>query len=899
MGFTEPLNIRTLGVLSISQGDQPVSTLVSRKVEALLIYLAYEQREHPREWLATLLWDEMLSERAMGNLRTALSNLQTQIPGCLVVTRQTAMFNPDMPLWFDALELTRVLDDARGTRLPVAQLEKALDLYQGEFLSGFHVRDGQNFEQWMIAEADRLRAKVLVALPKLAEAAIDQGRFAAAVDYARRMLSLDPLSEEGQRGLIAALAYSGQRGLALKQYNSYVRLLRDELNAAPEAATTQLYTQIQNQQLTIPPPRAEGSTQPQTLTKPAIVRLPRPATPFIERHIELNQIAERLANPDCRLLTIVGPGGSGKTRLAIQSAADCTGQFSDGIYFISLAATQSAAFIPLDIAQAIQFSFQSADEPRKVLLDYLATREQLLVLDNFEHLLEGAGLIADILLAAPHVKLLVTSREWLNLQGEWVLPIGGMDVPNAVSSDTLGYSAVQLFEACAARIQPRFLLEDNLEAVVQICQLVEGMPLSIELAATWLRVMSATEIAQQISVRFLSTGARDAPERHRSIEAVFDYSWRLLSPEEAQFMMKLSVFRGPFSRAAAAQVAGAEVSNLAVLLEKSLIRRFDANHYDLHELLRQFAFDYLSGANEVTATRDAHLAYYVMFTADPDSRVHGQRQTEWLDQLEQAHDNLRAALTWALASGTEKALEAGLSLGASLWEFWLMRGHIREGRDWLVRLLDATPGVISKARGNVTQGAGYLTWIQGDSDSAEALHREGLAMRRVLDDKAGMGGSLSNLGVIAWGRGDFKAARDFYEQALAVRREANYRLGMASVLTNLALLLQDQGEYKDALDYAAQALALFTELDDLQGKSLILLNMGAITYNRGDWAQARTLQEEALVVTRTLGDRRMTGALLQNLSQTMLSLGDGALAGKYLDESLELITESGIRRSLD
>ncbi len=897
MDTPEPLKIVTLGKLSIVRGAGPVTGLVSRKVEALFVYLAYERREYPREMLAELLWDELTTERALGNLRTALSNIQAHLPDYLLTSRQTVMANPAKAVWFDALELMRVLDVSEAPFPAADDLEKALALYQGDFLAGFHLRDELNFERWMIGEAERLRGKMSMVLPRLIDAALDQARYPVAIDHARRLLTLDPLSEDGHRGLMMAFAYAGQRALALKQYELCVRVLHDELHTAPEAETTRLFSQIQNDQFSTPPSAA--SAAPLDIeSKPPVIRLPTMPTPFIERPTELGQITDRLANPDCRLLTIVGPGGTGKTRLAIQAAAACGRRFKDGIYFVPLASIPSEAFLVLEIAGVLGLAFGNTDEPRRTLLDYLSERQQLLVLDNFEHLIESGGLIADILSGAPGVKLLVTSREWLNLLGEWVLPIDGMAYPDASAPDASGYSAIRLFAACAARIQPRFLLKDELDAVIAICKAVEGMPLSIELAATWLRAIPAVEIAKQISVKFLSTGARNLPERHRSVQAVFDYSWQLMTATEATILMKLAVFRGSFSRAAAIEVAGASLLSLASLLEKSLIRRLDEHSFDMHELLRQYAFDHLADAGQVELTRDAHLAYYVAYTADPDARVHGQKQIEWLDQLEHDHENLRAALTWALECGAETALMAGLDIGGSVWEFWLMRGHISEGRGWLDRLLAATPGLISDARGKVTQGAGYLTWIQGDSDRAEAIHREGLAIRRALGDKAGMGGSLSNLGVIAWGRGDFKAARDFYEQALTARREANYRIGMASVLTNLSLLLQDQAEYRDAIAYATEALSLFTELDDLQGKALVLFNIGSMTYDRGDWASARKLQEEALTVTRALGDRRMIGALLQNLGYTVLSLGDRVLARKLLAESFELVTESGDKTQL-
>jgi non-specific serine/threonine protein kinase len=481
------------------------------------------------------------------------------------------------------------------------------------------------------------------------------------------------------------------------------------------------------------------------------------------------------------------------------------------------------------------------------------------------------------------------------VQQEWVLPIGGMDYPETANADAVNYNAVQLFGSCALRVRPRFSLEEDLESVVKICQLVEGMPLSIELAAAWLRVLPASEIAQQIDLKFLSSQARDMPERHRSVDTIFDYSWKMLSEQEARTLMKLSVFKGPFDRAAAIQVAGATIIVLAALIEKSLIRLVDETYYDIHELLRQYAFNQLTEAREAVATQDAHLAYYVTLTSDPDSKLHGKQQLLWLDRLKREHDNLRTALGWALAHTNQTQRESGLALGASIWEFWLMRGHITEGRQWLDRLLASTDTAPSQARGAAAHGAGYLAWIQGEYDRAEALHHEALTIRRTLEDKAGIAGSSTSLGLIAWSRGDFGAAHEYYEQALALYREINHPHGIATVLMHHALLLHNQNEYGQAITFAEEAWAIFKELDDLQGMTLILYHVGAMTYDRGDWERARTLEEEALDLARQLGDERVIGVLLEELGQTLIGLGEYELAHSALNESLQLVTQAGDR----
>ncbi|MGH8631367.1 MAG: ATP-binding protein, partial [Burkholderiales bacterium] len=353
--------------------------------------------------------------------------------------------------------------------------------------------------------------------------------------------------------------------------------------------------------------------------------LPTPPTPLIGRERELAEMARLLGDPQCRLLTLAGPGGIGKTRLAIEAADHQREAFADGAHFVSLAPIRSAEFIVPAIADAIGFAFYGAEDPKAQLLNYLSGKAPLLVLDNLEHLLEGVALLAEILERGPAVKLLATSRERLNLHGEWVLDIQGLPFPDeAGSAEVEGYSAVALFVQTARRAHVDFVLAaEERPAVARICRLVEGMPLGIELAAAWVRTLSCREIAQEIErnladprqgMDFLAASMRDVPERHRSIRAAFDHSWNLLSAEEQQVMRQLSVFRGGFRREAAEQVAGATLPLLSALVDKSLLRRTEAGRFDLHELVRQYAAAQLQADPQdefVTCERFSH--YYAVW----------------------------------------------------------------------------------------------------------------------------------------------------------------------------------------------------------------------------------------------------------------------------------------------
>ena len=353
------------------------------------------------------------------------------------------------------------------------------------------------------------------------------------------------------------------------------------------------------------------------------VRLPRFATPFIGRQDEIAQLVDLLNRDTCHLLTLTGPGGSGKTRLAIEVAQTLT--FDDGIYYVPLQPLRSAENIITAIIEALPLQLREHDNPRQRLLSYMDERSLLLVLDNFEHLLDGVDVVLDILAAAPQVQLLVTSRERLNLQAEQVWPVLGLDVPKETADIPYTHSAVQLFVERVRQVKPNFTLNDQQNAVIRICQLVEGLPLALELAASWARAMPCAAIADEIQhdIDILTSNHRDLPERHQSLRAVFDHSWNLLTPEERIVFPRLAVFRGGFTVAAAEQVAGASLQTLAVLIDKSLVKQDEHDRYDIHELVRQFGHQRLETAGEATVTYNAHCTYYVRFHCQPCRRLEG------------------------------------------------------------------------------------------------------------------------------------------------------------------------------------------------------------------------------------------------------------------------------------
>lgn len=551
--------------------------------------------------------------------------------------------------------------------------------------------------------------------------------------------------------------------------------------------------------------------------------LPPQSTTFVGRHDELTRIGALLADPACRLLTLSGAGGIGKSRLALQAADDQLSQFPHGVYWVSLAPVTSPDDIASTIADAIAVSFPGSEISQAQLMHYLREKQILLVLDNFEHLLEGAKLLSDILSETLTVKLLVTSRERLSLREEWVLPLNGLRIPDGSSIPLSEFSAIQLFVQRARQAQSGFSLENSTAAVTTICRVVEGMPLALELAASWLRAMSPDQIAAHVTHGFdlLTTPHRNISERHRSLRVVFQQSWDMLSPTEQQVMARLSVFRGGFDAEAAQYVAQVSLPMLAGLVDKSLVRFNADERWNLHELLRQFAAESISPEDTAT-TMQRHFDYFLMLAEQTEAHRFGSEQIVWFDRMEVELDNLRQALNWSLTSGTP---EAGVRLATSLCWFLLERVHWTEGLSWFTRLFAANPALSPQLR-------------------AKALHTHGAL--------AGM----------IWNR---SLAETAFQQSLALARETGDHWNAAWALAHLALYVTDDRTV--AISLLDESIALFRELEDPMGLSHALVRRGFMSSDLKQYPTARSFYEEALRIAQKHGDRIISGWVY-------ISLGD-------------------------
>jgi len=612
------LILSCLGSFRITLDGRSASGFESSKVRALLAYLAVESdRPRSRDALAGLLWPDQPEKSAHAALSQALANLRRTIddtraqPPFLIISRDSIQFNAESDHALDAVEFIALLKECRQhvhrhpetCRSCVERLQAAVDLYRGDLLEDFSPRGSTGFDEWALMKRERLRRLALEALFALAEYHDRHQSYEQAYQLAVRQIEFDPWREEAYRQAMRALVLKGERSAALEQYHTARLVLKRDLGIAPTVETTALYEQIRDESLAANRAQPSGDH----------TGLPMFTSRFVGRDVELADLTDRLENPDCRLLTLTGPGGIGKTRLAVEAVTRCADSFAHGVRFAPVTGLSSVERLVSAIADAVNLAFNSSTKPTIQLLNHLREKDMLLVLDGFEHLVPVAGLLADIIRQAPKVVLFVTSRERLGLQEEWVFDVQGLPYPRDKSLDALeSYSAVSLFVQRARRVRVGFSLSPgNALYVIRICQLVEGMPLAIELAAEQLPTFSCRDIAHEIerNLSFLAVEQHDMTLRHRSMRVVFDRSWDLLSTEEKSVLQQLSAFRGGFSKKAAERRAGASASLLAALVDKSLVRRSSAGRYGMYELIRRYAGERLQEGTDPERLLSVKLDY--------------------------------------------------------------------------------------------------------------------------------------------------------------------------------------------------------------------------------------------------------------------------------------------------
>jgi len=919
------LEIRLFGPLDVRLAGKPLPRLRSRKGGYLLALLALRHgREVPRAWLAGTLWPDTMESRAYTSLRVSLNDLRHALGD------QADRLNAPTPQTL-LLDLTDATVDVLAFDRAIAgdsddSLQEAVTLYRGPLLEGC-------LEEWALQEREAREQVYLTALETLAARAMERGEPRSAEDSLRRLLAGDPLRETALRRLLQALAARGDYAGVTLAYREFRLRLRQHLNADPAPETTALFQRLRDAARRRALQKEPDSPAPTASPSPDGPRapgdLPRPPTRFVGRESAVQQIQDFLrAGP---LVTLTGPGGIGKTRLAIRVAEEGADAFAEGIAFVDLAPLSNPSLVPQALASALGIQEEPGQPLVQTLRKTLRDKQMLLILDNCEHLSAAcARLATDLLAGCPDLHLLATSRQPLGVAAEiaWRVPALSLPAPlpagkalaHAYPSrrqpepdlESLRQSeAVQLFVERAVSYAPGFSLTvGNAPAIAHLCRRLDGIPLALELAAARLRVLTAEQIADRLDDRFrlLTGGDRAAMPHHRTLRAMMDWSYELLSEPERQLFRRLAVFAGGCTLEAVTAVCLPERQDevavmdlLEQLAERSLLNVATGGsgeaRYLLLETIRQYALERLQESGEQAAVRRRFFDFFQDMADRAELELAGPEQARWLEHLDREHDNLRAALEGRRAA--EKGAVQRLRLAGALWRFWLMRGYLSEGRAALEKALQGEDAdERTSFRAKALRGAGVLAWNQGDYAQARQRLEECLAIDRERGDARGIASSLLSLGLVTWNQGDPGAARTLYEESLALQRGIGNQQGISNALTNLGILAYEQGDYATARALYEESLAVDRERGDTWSIASSLHNLGAVAHDLGDVEAARQLYTESLAIHRELGDKRSITLILSNLGRVAEEQEDYARARTLYEETLALQQELGARQGI-
>jgi non-specific serine/threonine protein kinase len=750
----------------------------------------------------------------------------------------------------------------------------------------------------------------LWALERLAEHALAVEDLRAAERHLRQAAVMDPFRESVQRSLIEVLAVSGNYTAAIEIYHELRERLHREMNGAPDVETTARFHQLRAE-ARAKVTTGRGSGPPRRARRDGVRafahNLPAPVSRFIGRKEAMAAVTQLLST--ARLLTLTGSGGCGKTRLALQVAADRVEAYADGVWLVELAALSDPGLVPQAVASALGVREEPGRPLLAALTDSLRFRSLLLVLGNCEHLLLACAQLAESLLrACPNLRILATSREGLGMAGEQTYRVPSLSLPDIRNLPPLEqlheFEAVQLFADRARLSQPGFVVTPaNASAVAQVCERLDGIPLAIELAAARVKALPVEKLNQRLDdmFRLLTAGSRTAPPRHQTLRALIDWSHNLLSEPERALLRRLSVFAGGWTlEAAEAVCAGQETEERQVLnlltrlVETSLVlyeEREDGGRYRLLETVRQYGREHLEEAAEAVAVRGRHRDWFLELAEQGEPELVGAHQAQWLDRLEREHDNLRAALAWSEAEGP---VEAGLRLGGALREFWYARGYWTEGREYLEGLL-ALPGAKARTvgRAKALAALGFLVQEQGEREKARTLFEESLEICRERGDRLDAAYSLGMLGNLARGRGEYEAARALLEESRAIHREECYKRGIAWSLHLLGGLAQTQGEYDAARVLYEESLVIHREADVRGGIAWSLGALGNVARIQGEYGTARALLEECLLICQELDYNQGILWSLIRLGELTRDLEQYGAARAFFQESLLIARELG------
>jgi len=916
--YMSRLEISLLGANQIRLNAQTILNVGGDKPLALLFYLVMENnRPHRREFLAGMFWPEQSADKSLHNLRQALTSLrkairddEADIP-CLSIQRDTIQFNPSSDYWLDVEQFSKLANEAlehsrpsQPNRIRFSKLEKAVALYKGNFLDQFFLSDSSVFEEWAILTRESLSRRVLQCMQVLIEIYRRRDDYPQATRMAENLVKIAPWDEENYRILMRLLAQNSRWSEAQSVYQTCVRYLASSLDCKPSHETVMLQDQIVSyikDKKDFPKPIQPSQNLPAITTK------------FIGRENEMEEIANLIADPACRLITIHGMGGVGKTRLAIEAARSQVGLYPDGVWYYSLEALETTTQLISALLSMFHLSLPSGTDPQDVLNDYLQNKNLLLLLDGYEHVGADPGMILGILSKAPQVFLLVTSRQTLSIQQEWVYPLRGLSISQDDSTD--GSSAVQLFVQRALQLgYPLGLDKPNRQVIIEICSLVDGLPLGIELASTSLCGSTCQQVLEEVrqTLGTLQTTHHDVHERHRSLQAAFEYSWKNLPPHLKSVACKLSVFRGGFNSLAAKEIFRVETADLQALASHSLLQQTSQGRFSMHDVIRQFSEEKLN--SEPAKAAEAYTAYtnwFINIMRDAAPKLLATTELQTIENLKQELPNLLETIKILRMNNTSTGL---MQSADCMYHFYQLLGRFKEGVTLFLSILEAIKNPSEEFKMVIQNRlAGLQIYARVDQEAISNLQDSYLCANYLADDFE-IGFNLAMQSSYYHRKGDQTTAIDKATRALGKFSACRNRWGESMAQYLLGKITQQKGQIQDAkkwynqsiqaaelighphsllrvfnalgdlacqLDELDNGLALFKDcleisrsLDDRYNQAIQINNIGTIYHLKGDFEEAERSYLLSLELCRDIGDRAGEATALANLGEISLVQND-------------------------